>query len=96
MMMSVKSISCFWGSEVHQKYAMWVLVGRIIIFRIQQATYAQNLSKNTGRYAGNTNKKIVFYMTKMSSQPLWLTHFIEILLVVGFQVTTIYCWLIFL
>ena len=22
-----KSISCFWGSGVHQKYAEWVLVG---------------------------------------------------------------------
>ena len=30
-------ISYFWGSRVHQKYAMWVLVGCVIKFRIQQA-----------------------------------------------------------
>ena len=28
-------ISCFSGSEVHQKYAMWVLVGCGMKFRIQ-------------------------------------------------------------
>ena len=32
-------------------------------------------------------KKVVFFMTDMSSQPLWLTHFIEILLVLEFQLT---------
>ena len=31
-------------------------------------------------------------MTNMSSQPLWLTHFIQILLVLEFQLTRIYCW----
>ena len=30
-------ISCFWGSGVHQKYAVWVLVGCRIKFRIQRA-----------------------------------------------------------
>ena len=30
-------ISCFWGSGVRQKYAMWVLVGCGIKFRIQRA-----------------------------------------------------------
>ena len=29
-------ISCFWGSKVHQKYAMWVLIGCIIELHIQQ------------------------------------------------------------
>ena len=32
-------------------------------------------------------KKVVFFMTNMSIQPLWLTHFIEILLVLEFQLT---------
>ena len=45
----------------------------------------QNLSKNTGRYVENPNKKVVFFMTNISNQPLWLTHFIEILLVLEFQ-----------
>ena len=56
----------------------------------------QNLSKNTGRYVENMNKKLVFLMTNMSIQPLWLTYFIEILLVLEFQLTRTYCWLVFL
>ena len=32
-------------------------------------------------------KKVVFFMTNMSIQPLWLTHFIEILSVLEFQLT---------
>ena len=32
-------------------------------------------------------RKVVSFMTNMSSQPLWLTHFIEILLVPKFQLT---------
>ena len=32
-------------------------------------------------------KLVVFFMTSMSIQPLWLTHFIEILLVPKFQLT---------
>ena len=56
----------------------------------------RNLNKNTRRYVENMNQKVVFLMTNMSSQPLWLTHFIEILLVLEFQLTRIYCWLVFL
>ena len=48
----------------------------------------RNLSKNTMRYVENTNKKSSFFlMTNMSIQPLWLTHFIEILLVLEFELT---------
>ena len=32
-------------------------------------------------------KKVFFLMTNMSIQPLWLTYFIEILLVLEFQLT---------
>ena len=35
-------------------------------------------------------KKVVFFMTNMSIQPLWLTQFIEILLVLEFQLTRTY------
>ena len=35
-------------------------------------------------------KKVVFFMTNISIQPLWLTHFIEILLVLEFQLTKIF------
>ena len=35
-------------------------------------------------------KKVVFLMTNMSIQPLWLTYFIEILLVLEFQLKKTY------
>ena len=35
-------------------------------------------------------KKVVFLMTNMPIQPLWLTYFIEILLVLEFQLTKTY------
>ena len=50
----------------------------------------RNLSKNTMRYVENTKKKVVFLMTNMPIQPLWLTYFIEILLVLEFQLTKTY------
>ena len=56
----------------------------------------RNLSKNTMRYVENTNKKKFSFMTNMSIQPLWLNHFIEILLVLEFQLTRTYCWHVFL
>ena len=34
---SISGISCFWGSEVRQKYAVWVLVGCGIKLCIQRA-----------------------------------------------------------
>ena len=36
-------------------------------------------------------QKSSFFTINMSIQPLWLTHFIEILLVLEFQFTRIYC-----
>ena len=51
----------------------------------------RNLSKNTMRYVENMNKKSSFFlMTNMLIQPLWLTYFIEILLVLEFQLTKTY------
>ena len=51
------------------------------------SSHDRNLSKNTMRYVENMNKKSSFLMTNMSIQPLWLTYFIEILLVLEFQLT---------
>ena len=42
------------------------------------------------RYVENTNKKSSFFLTNMPIQPLWLTYFIEILLVLEFQLTKTY------
>ena len=54
-------ISCFWGSGVHQKYAMWVLIGCEIKSPHPTSSPDRNLSKNTGRYVENTNKKSSFF-----------------------------------
>ena len=48
------------------------------------SAHTRNSSKKRGRYVENSNKKIIFFMTNMSSQPLWLNHFIKILLVLKF------------
>ena len=42
------------------------------------------------RYVENTKKKVVCLMTNMPIQPLWLTYFIEILLVLELQLTKNY------
>ena len=89
-------ISCFWGSGVHQKYAVWVLVGCRIKFRIQRALPIEIWVKTQGDMSKIRTKKVVLFMTNMSIQSLWLTHFIVILLVLEFQLTRNYCWCIFL
>ena len=38
-------ISCFWGSRVHQKYTVWVLVGCGIKFRIQRVPTLHTFDK---------------------------------------------------
>ena len=89
-------ISCFWGSGVHQKYAVWVLVGCRIKLRIQRALPIEIWVKTQGDMSKIQTKKVVFFMTNMSIQPLWLTYFIGILLVLEFQLTRTYCWRFFL
>ena len=79
-------ISYFWGSDVRQKYVVWVLVGCGIKFCIQRALSIEIWVKTQGDMLKNKQKSS-FFMTNMSIQPLWLTHFIEILLVLEFQLT---------
>ena len=55
-------ISCFWGSGVRQKYAEWVLVGCGIH---PTSSPNWNLSKNTGIYVENTDKKVVFFFSSL-------------------------------
>ena len=55
-------ISCFWCNGVHQKYAVWVLVGCETKFCIQRALPLGIWVKNTGRYAENMNKKSSFLL----------------------------------
>ena len=53
-------ISCFWGSGVRQKYAVWVLVGCGIKFHIEQALPIEIWVK-TQWDVENTNKKSSFF-----------------------------------
>ena len=81
------SISCFWGIRVRQKYAVWILIGCRIKFCIQWALLIEIWVKTQGDMSKIRTKKVVFFLTNMPIQPLWLTHFIEILLVLDFQST---------
>ena len=53
-------ISCFWGSGVHQKYVVWVLVGCKIQFSIQQALLIKIWVKTQGDMLKIQTKKVVF------------------------------------
>ena len=53
----------FWGSRVRQKYAVWVLVGCGIKFRIQWALPIEIWVKKIGRYVENTNTKNSFFLS---------------------------------
>ena len=50
----------FWGSEVHQKYVVWVLIGCIIKFRIQWALSIGIWVKTRGDMSKIRIKKEVF------------------------------------
>ena len=54
-------ISCFWGSGVHQKYAVWVLVGCRIKIHIQQALPLE-ISVKTQGYMSKIRKKSSFLL----------------------------------
>ena len=88
MMMSLSHFSgiySFWGNDAHQKYVVWVLVGCEIKFHIQRALPLEIGVTRQGDMFKTRTKKVAFFMTNMSIQPLWLTHFLEILLVLEFQ-----------
>ena len=53
-------ISCFWGSDICQKYAEWVLFGCGIQFRIQRALLIEIWVKPHGNMSKIQTKKVVF------------------------------------
>ena len=55
-------ISCFWGSGVHQKYVVWVLVGCGIKFHIQRALPIEILVKMQGDMSKIRTQKVVFFI----------------------------------
>ena len=54
-------ISCFWGSGVRQKYAVWVLVGCGVKFRIQGALLIEIWVKTQGDMSKIRTQKVVFF-----------------------------------
>ena len=54
------SISCFWDSGFHKKYAVWVLIGREIKLRIQRVLQLKIWVKTRGDML-KIQKKIVFF-----------------------------------
>ena len=51
----------FWGSGVRQKYAVWVLVGCRIKFRIQRALSIEIWVKTQGDMSKIRTQKVVFF-----------------------------------
>ena len=73
-------ISCFWCSGVHQKYAVWVLVGCRIKFRIQRALPLEIWVKIQGDISKiRTNKSSFFH----SSSKINNYYFIILLFSLG-------------
>ena len=54
-------ISCFWGSGVRRKYAVWVLVGCGIKFHIQWALPIEIWVKTKGDMSKIWTQKVVFF-----------------------------------
>ena len=55
-------ISYFWGSGVHQKYAVWVLVGCEIKFHIQWALTLGIWVKTQGDMSKIRTQKVIFFI----------------------------------
>ena len=67
----------FWGSGVRQKYAVQVLVGCGIKFRVQRSLPLKILSKNTRRYVENTNKKSSFFLSSSKINKYYFIIFLR-------------------
>ena len=68
-------ISCFWGIEVCQKYAAWVIVGCGIKFRIQRALSLEILLKTHGDMSKIRTKKVVLFYNKYVNSTIMVDSF---------------------
>ena len=68
-------ISCFWGSGVRQKYAVWVLVGCGIKFRIQWALPIEIWVKTQWDMSKIWTKKVVFFNDKYVNSTIMVDLF---------------------
>ena len=80
---SVKSMQCgysldaefFWGSGVRQKYAVWVLVGCGIKFRIQRALPIEIWVKTQWDMSKIRTKKVVFFNDEYANSTIMVDLF---------------------
>ena len=69
-------ISCFWGSGVHQKYAVWVLVGYRIKLCIQRALPLEIWVKTQGDMSKIwRRKKVVLFYDKYVNSTIMVDSF---------------------
>ena len=68
-------ISCFWGSGVRQKYAVWVLVGCRIKFCIQRALPIEIWVKIQWDMSKIRTKKVVFFNDKYVNSTIMVDLF---------------------
>ena len=75
-------ISCFWGRGVRKKYAMWVLVGCGIKFRIQRALPIEIWVKTQGDMSKIRTEKSSFFL---SSSKINQYYFIILTIILSFS-----------
>ena len=75
IIMFFSGISCFWGSGVYQKYAVWVLVGCGIKFLIQWALPLKIWVKAQGDMSKIWTKKVVFFYEKYVNSTIMVDSF---------------------
>ena len=68
-------ISCFWGSRVYQKYAVWVLVGCGIKFHIQRALPPGIWVKTQGDMSKIRTKKVILFYDKYVDSTIMVDSF---------------------
>ena len=89
-------ISCFWGSGVCQKYALWVLVRCRNKFRIEQDLSLEIWVKIQGDMSKIRTKKVVFFYDKHVNSTIMVDSFYWNSIGSWIPTHKIYCWLIFL
>ena len=89
------SISCFWGSGVHQKYALWVLVGCRIKLCIQSALSLEIWVKSQGDML-KIRKKVVFFYDKYVNSTIMVDSFYWNSIGSWIPTHKIYFWHVFL
>ena len=89
-------ISCFWGSKVHQKNAVWVLVGFGIKFCIQRALPIEIWVKTQWDMTKIRTKKVVFFYDKYVNSTIMVDSFYWNSIGSSIPTHKIDCWHIFL